>query len=206
MVASAQIGCMIGSILSGYTSRRIGRKKSLLIAAILFVVSALGSAFPYSVIELVAYRVIGGVGVGLASAFAPMYIAELAPKGVRGKLVSINQLSILLWFVVVFFVNYSIQDPVELISNEHKSWRWMFGSECISAVLSFVLVLSISKSPRWLMLNGWEDEAQYGLNKIDSDHAESEIRKIKETFNNKEKLDVLDDYKNATLKLSECVA
>lgn len=182
VVASALIGCMVGSLLSGYTSKKFGRKNSLLLAGILFFISALGSALPDVAAELVIYRLIGGVGVGLASAVAPVYIAELAPAQMRGKLVSVNQLAIVMGFVVVFFVNYGIQDPVDVAWNEANGWRWMFGSECIPAGLFFLLALFVPKSPRWLMLKEREEEARGILNKVDPLNAEEEIADIKSSL------------------------
>ncbi|MBV6646904.1 MAG: sugar porter family MFS transporter, partial [Cyclobacteriaceae bacterium] len=187
VVASALIGCMVGSALSGYTTRSFGRKRSLLLAGVLFFISALGSALPETVTQLVVFRLIGGIGVGLASAVAPMYIAELAPPHMRGKLVSINQLAIVMGFVVVFFVNYGIQDPVNVSWNETIGWRWMFGSECIPAGLFVIFALFVPMSPRWLMLKGREEEARRVLQKIDPENAEEEIEEIRETLNNGEK-------------------
>ncbi|WP_020533916.1 sugar porter family MFS transporter [Flexithrix dorotheae] len=187
VVASALIGCMVGSIASGYTSKTYGRKNSLLIAGILFFISALGSAIAGSATELVIYRLIGGVGVGLASAVAPVYIAELAPATMRGKLVSINQLAIVLGFVVVFFVNYFIQDPVDVSWNEQTGWRWMFGSECLPAALFFLLALFVPRSPRWLMLKGKEAEARKIVNRIDPLNVDIELEEIKNSLKNVQK-------------------
>lgn len=187
VVASALIGCMAGSLLSGYTSKTFGRKYSLLLAGVLFFISALGSALPDSATELVIFRLVGGIGVGLASAVAPVYIAELAPAHMRGKLVSINQLAIVMGFVVVFFVNYGIQDIIDVAWNQTTGWRWMFGTECIPAGLFFILALFVPKSPRWLMLKGREEEARAILNKIDPTNAEEEITEIKDSLKDAKK-------------------
>jgi MFS transporter, SP family, xylose:H+ symportor len=185
VVASALIGCMVGSLGSGLTSKSLGRKKSLMLAGILFFISALGSALPDSVTELVIYRIIGGVGVGLASAVAPMYIAEIAPANMRGKLVSINQMAIVLGFVVVFFVNYFIQDPIDNAWNVSTGWRYMFGSECIPAGLFFLLLFFVPRSPRWLMLKGKEEEALHVLTKVGGEEeAKREMVEIKASLSN----------------------
>lgn len=183
VVASALLGCMIGSLGSGITSKSLGRKKSLMLAGILFFISALGSALPESVTELVIYRIIGGIGVGLASAVAPVYIAEIAPAHMRGKLVSINQMAIVLGFVVVFFVNFFIQDPINPQWNVDTGWRYMFGSECIPAGLFFILLFFVPRSPRWLMLKGMETEAMEVLTKVGGEEeAKREMVEIKESL------------------------
>lgn len=184
VVSSALLGCMAGSFGSGLLSKKYGRKVSLLIAAVLFFVSALGSALPSSTIELVVYRLIGGIGVGLASAVAPMYIAEVAPARMRGKLVSINQLAIVLGFVVVFFVNYFIKDPIDTTWNTNIGWRYMFGSECIPAALFFLLLLLVPRSPRWLAMKGRKDEALKVLTRINGEErAIEELKEIEVTMN-----------------------
>ena len=171
-VASALIGCIIGGALGGYCSNRFGRRDSLKIAAVLFFISGVGSAWPELgftsinpdntvpvylagyVPEFVIYRIIGGIGVGLASMLSPMYIAELAPAHIRGKLVSFNQFAIIFGMLVVYFVNYFIAlngDEAWLTST---GWRLMFLSEVIPAALLFLLVLGVPESPRWLIMKG----------------------------------------------------
>src|SRR5574344_2056322 len=146
-VSSALIGCIIGGALSGILSKRFGRKRSLMLASVLFFISALGSGYPESFIfpfgetsmELLwlfnFYRIIGGIGVGLASAVCPMYIGEIAPADIRGRLVSINQFAIIFGMLVVYFVNWGIAkgQPLEWINE--IGWRWMFASEAIPAFL-----------------------------------------------------------------------
>lgn len=183
VVSSALLGCMLGSTVSGVLSKRFGRKKSMLFAAILFFISAMGSAFPESVTELVIYRLLGGIGVGLASAIAPVYIAEIAPSNMRGKLVSINQLAIVMGFVVVFFVNYFIKDPVNLDWNLNTGWRYMFGSECIPALLFFLLLLIVPYSPRWLVMKNRNEEALSIITKVNgAERAAEEMIEIKDSL------------------------
>lgn len=204
VVSSALIGCMIGSFGSGVMAKKYGRKKSLILAAVLLLVSAIGSALPeiapeflasifsfglpVGATKLVIFRLIGGIGVGLASAIAPIYIAELAPSAVRGKLVSINQLAIVLGFVVVFFVNYFIKDTGASQWNTNTAWRYMFGSECIPAVIFLFLLLTVPFSPRWLMMQGKKEKALMILTKINTpERAKEELAEIQETLDEGDK-------------------
>ncbi len=139
-VSSALIGCIIGGAISGFLSNRLGRKKSLLLAAILFFISALGSGFPETLFFKQGeasmgllwvfnfYRIIGGVGVGLASAVCPMYIGEIAPASIRGRLVSFNQFAIIFGMLVVYFVNWGIANGQAIEWINAIGWRYMFAS------------------------------------------------------------------------------
>jgi len=179
LVSSALIGCVIGGIFGGLISKKLGRKKGLILAAILFLVSALGSAMPemflnpigeldhtFSTIFIV-YRIIGGIGVGLASMLSPLYIAEIAPAKSRGKLVSFNQLAIVGGFMVVYFVNYFISrgGGSDAWLNE-IGWRWMFASEVIPAGLFLALLLFVPDTPRSLMLKNKPEAALDVLTKV----------------------------------------
>ncbi|HBK93706.1 MAG TPA: D-xylose transporter XylE, partial [Porphyromonadaceae bacterium] len=146
-VSSALIGCIIGGVISGVFSNRFGRRKTLLIAAVLFFVSALGSGFPEFIffskghpsigllLTFNFYRIIGGVGVGLASAVSPMYISEIAPADIRGRLVSFNQFAIIFGMLVVYFVNWGIAFGQSIDWINDVGWRYMFASEAIPAAL-----------------------------------------------------------------------
>ena len=188
LVSSALIGCIIGGIFGGVVSKKIGRKKGLVLAAILFLISALGSAMPemfigtlgeldhtYSSIFIV-YRIIGGIGVGLASMLSPLYIAEIAPAKSRGKLVSFNQLAIVGGFMVVYFVNYFISKTggSDAWLNE-IGWRWMFASEVIPAGLFLGLLFFVPDTPRSLMLRNKPEEALYGLVKVNGEEEGNRI-------------------------------
>ncbi len=185
--SSALIGCVIGGILSGVLANRFGRRNSLMIASCLFFLSALGSFNPeflffeygkptYSLlVAFNLYRILGGIGVGLASAICPMYIAELAPAKIRGTLVSCNQFAIIFGMLVVYFVNYMIKGglPESGMINESVSqammeigWRRMFLSESIPAGLFGLLLLTVPKTPRFLMMTGREDAARQVLTRI----------------------------------------
>ena len=147
-IASALVGCIIGGSLGGYIGQSIGRKRGLMLAALLFLISALGSAMPEklnfigleTISSFIFYRVLGGIGVGLASMLSPMYIAEIAPANIRGKLVSWNQFAIIFGMVVVYFVNYFIARGQAPEWINATGWRWMFGSETIPAALFFLLL------------------------------------------------------------------
>jgi len=190
--ASALIGCIIGSGISGLMASRWGRKKSLVFAGLMFFVSALGSMCPEflffehgvpSLGLLVAfnvYRVIGGVGVGLASAVCPMYIAEVAPSDIRGKLVSWNQFAIIFGQLVVYFVNFIILgnnvnpviEAMRIINADEAAWtittgwRYMFGSEAVPAGLFALLICLVPETPRYLVMRGLDDRALAVLQKI----------------------------------------
>lgn len=188
--ASALIGCIIGSALSGLFAGRFGRKKSLFFAGICFFLSAAGSYCPEflffekgvpSASLLVAfnlYRILGGVGVGMASAICPMYIAEISPAGKRGALVSWNQFAIIFGQLVVYFVNFLIMRHF----SDMISWRLMFGSECIPALIFTVLILLVPETPRYLAMTGKEDKALAILSRINGSTVAREIlAQIKET-------------------------
>jgi SP family xylose:H+ symportor-like MFS transporter len=210
--SSALLGCIIGSALSGFFASFFGRKKSLAIAGVFFFLSALGSYYPeFLLFEhgtptaslLVAfniYRIIGGVGVGLASAICPMYIAEVAPSNMRGTLVSWNQFAIIFGQLVVYFVNFLIlgehtQPIIEKISETiyqvssqsdqwtiQTGWRYMFGSEAFVAGIFTILVCLVPESPRYLALIGKDEKALGVLSHINGyDKAREILKQIKET-------------------------
>lgn len=204
--SSALIGCVIGGAVSGYFASLLGRRNSLRLAAVLFFLSALGSYYPeFLFLEygkanmslLLAfnlYRIIGGIGVGLASAICPMYIAEIAPSEIRGTLVSCNQFAIIFGMLVVYFVNYLIlgdhTNPIVLkdaatglysLSPEsdmwtvQKGWRYMFGSEAIPAAVFGLLLFTVPKTPRYLVMTGQHQVALSILEKINGVNKAREI-------------------------------
>ena len=214
--SSALLGCIIGSALSGFFASRFGRKLSLLIAGIMFFLSALGSYYPeflifpygepsYSLLlAFNFYRVIGGVGVGLASAICPMYIAEIAPSSIRGTLVSWNQFAIIFGQLVVYFVNFlilgdhlnpvvEIVDGVNRIMNPEDAawsietgWRLMFVSEAVPAGLFTLLVLFVPETPRYLAMTGRDEKALFVLSRINGLSQGKEIlQEIKATAHEK---------------------
>ncbi|WP_370479222.1 D-xylose transporter XylE [Tamlana flava] len=196
IVASALIGCIVGGLIGGIVSKKLGRKNGLILAAILFLVSALGSAMPEMIIApigeldhtfstiFIIYRIIGGIGVGLASMLSPLYIAEIAPAESRGKLVSFNQLAIVGGFMVVYFVNYFIARGGG--SDEWLNavgWRWMFASEIVPAGLFLFLLFFVPDTPRSLMLRSKPEQALEILSKVNGkERALSIVEEIKATM------------------------
>lgn len=186
--SSALVGCVVGAGVAGWLADRFGRKPGLLLAAALFLVSAIGSAIPETFTVFIIFRILGGVGVGVASMLAPMYIAEIAPAHLRGRLVSLNQLAIVFGILVVYFVNYGIASMGGPEWNAEVGWRYMFGSETIPAALFFVLMLFAPRSPRWLMLVGKETQARDVLTKIvNGEYAKIAIEEIKDSLHVKDK-------------------
>lgn len=192
VVSSALIGCFVGAIFAGFMTKKFGRKNSLIISALLFTLSAWGSGMPSilpeSITLLVIFRIIGGLGIGLASMSAPTYIAEIAPKDRRGVLVSFYQLAIVTGFFVVFLATYLIGDRFTPEENISEGWRWMFWSELIPCFLFLGLTFFIPYSPRWLVMVGREEEALAVLNRLhESDSAQREITEIKNSLQNEKK-------------------
>jgi|TARA_B110000977_G_scaffold80845_1_gene108171 SP family xylose:H+ symportor-like MFS transporter len=187
VVGSALLGCLVGAIVAGPLSIKFGRKHSLIVSAILFSISAYGSGLPSifseSVSLLVIFRIIGGLGIGIASMNAPMYIAEIAPSNIRGKMVTYYQLAIVVGFFVVFLVTYFIGDGLSEQENIAFGWKHMFWSELIPSCLFLILLFFVPKSPRWLALKGKDDEALVTLTKIHGlEQAKKEMVNIKESL------------------------
>ena len=187
VVGSALLGCFIGAIVAGPLSVKLGRKQSLIISAILFSLSAYGSGlpelFPQTVSTLVFFRILGGLGIGIASMNAPMYIAEIAPSNIRGKMVTYYQLAIVIGFFVVFLATYFIGNNLSEAQNIEYGWRRMFWSELIPSALFLGFLFLVPKSPRWLALKGKDEEALAVLNKIhDEEVAAKELEDIKKSL------------------------
>ncbi len=214
--SSALIGCIIGSAISGLFASNLGRKRTLMIAGVLFFISAYGSMEPETLLfergvpsyDLLlvfnVYRVIGGIGVGLASAVCPMYIGEISPYKIRGMLVSWNQFAIIFGQLVVYFVNFMIlgdHEMPEIVSIGQgvnavlphsdqwtitTGWRYMFGSEMIPAALFTILICFVPESPRYLVSVGKFDDAQHVLSRINGmRQAHVILEEIKETMHTK---------------------
>ncbi len=178
VVSSALIGCVIGGLSGGLISKKLGRRNGLLLAAALFLLSAIGSSMPELFIEplgegdhtfiyiFIAYRIIGGIGVGLASMLSPLYISEIAPAKIRGRLVSMNQFAIIFGMLIVYFVNYYIASQGDDTWLNTVGWRYMFASETIPATLFMLLLFFVPDTPRSLMLKGKEEKAFEVLTKV----------------------------------------
>jgi SP family xylose:H+ symportor-like MFS transporter len=167
-ISSALVGCLIGAFFSDFLSDRFGRKITMLITAILFILNSIGTALPFSFSMFVLFRIIGGIGVGIASMVVPMYIAEIAPPKRRGALVGNYQLAIVIGIVVVYFVNYLIALQGDHNWNLNIGWRWMFGSEIVPSILFFIFIFFIPESPRWLIKQGETTKAIAVLQKINT--------------------------------------
>jgi len=218
--SSALVGCVIGVAVAGLLSDRFGRRKTLILAAVFFLISAVGTAIPHEIsrpleplaeavrswgaagewvaeyvlspIGMFAFmRLIGGLAVGAASMTSPMYIAEISPARIRGRMVSVNQFAIVTGMLVVYFVNYFIalygQAADRSMSvtvategwNVLYGWRWMFGSESLPALVLLVLLFFVPESPRWLTGKGYVDKARHILTRVDGpDHAAREMAEI----------------------------
>lgn len=167
--SSALVGCIAGAAGAGALSDRFGRKKMLVVAAILFAVSGIGCALPRTISEFNLFRIIGGVGVGFASMLSPLYIAEVAPARMRGRLVSVNQFAIVTGMLVVYFVNYFIALQGDEAWNVEAGWRWMLGSESLPALVFLAGLLVVPESPRWLLKQNRRDEAFRILSRVDGE-------------------------------------
>jgi sugar porter (SP) family MFS transporter len=176
----ALIGCIGGASIAGWMSDRYGRRSVLILSGMLFTVSAIGSAFPRSLTEFVIARIVGGVGVGIASMLSPLYIAEVAPARLRGRLVTLNQFTIVFGMLVVYFVNAMVASMGDEAWNIAIGWRWMFGSETLPAILFMVLLLFVPESPRWLTKQGMPDRAMEILTRVGgAENARASMEEIK---------------------------
>ncbi len=167
-MSSALIGCVGGAGLSGWFGERFGRKGSLMLAAVLFVGSALGTGAVGSFPAFMGFRIAGGFGIGIASAISPVYISEVSPAAYRGRLVTLNQLNIVVGILAAQIINYLIAQPVPEGATEQfireswngqMGWRWMFWAEAAPASLFFLLLFFIPESPRWLIKTGRREKA-----------------------------------------------
>ncbi len=174
-MSSALVGCVFGTIISGFLAGRFGRKKLLILASILFLISAAGTGGSNYFSTFIAYRVLGGMGIGLASNLSPVYIAEVAPASMRGRFVAMNQLTIVIGILLAQIVNWIIAEPVpdaasgEFILNSwngQTGWRYMFWAEAAPASLFFLCMWFVPESPRWLIKGGKSKKARSILSRI----------------------------------------
>jgi len=191
-MSCALIGCLLGAITSGAFSDRFGRKKLLIFSAFLFTLSAIGTGSSNLFTPFIFYRILGGIGIGLASNLSPMYIAEISPAAMRGKFVSLNQLTIVIGILLAQIVNWQIAEPVapdatdaQIMAswNGQMAWRWMFWAETIPAGLFFFLMFFVPESPRWLAKNGNKNKVLTILGRIGGkEYAQNEYSSIRETL------------------------
>jgi SP family arabinose:H+ symporter-like MFS transporter len=178
-VSSLLVGCIFGVIVSGKPADVLGRRKTLIIGSLLFLISALGSALSSQLYVFIIFRFIGGIAVGTASMLSPMYISEISPAEKRGSLVSLNQLAIVIGILVAFFSNYLLS------STGDNNWRWMLAVMGLPALLFFVTLLFIPESPRWLIQKGRDKEAYKILERINgTESADIEMGAVKFSITN----------------------
>ena len=196
-ISCALLGCILGAFIAGPVSTKWGRKPTLMFAAVLFFVGSLGSAIPEigfgpiggmgpaALTPFIIYRIIGGIGVGIASMISPLYIAEIAPPKIRGTLVTFQQIAIVGGMLVVYFVNWAIAiqghgDDSWVLS---VGWRWMLASEVVPALIFFVLMLYVPDTPRWYVMRGKDDAALKVLTKLtDATEAKKTLKEIEQTL------------------------
>ena len=174
--ACALLGCALGAAMAGMLSDRFGRKGMLVVSAFLFLISALGTALPQTFAQFIFFRIIGGLGIGAASMTSPMYIAEITPARIRGRMVSLNQFAVVTGMVVVYFVNYFIAEYGAALDraggladgswNAAYGWRWMFGSGILPSGIFLVLLFFVPESPRWLVKQNRDAEALAILSRV----------------------------------------
>lgn len=179
-VASALIGTIVGALSAGKPADLLGRRATLVWIAVLYFISALGSAVAWDWYSLLVFRFLGGLGVGGASVVAPMYIAEISPARFRGRLVAVTQFNIVLGILLAFFSNYIIT----LFDLGALEWRWMFGVEAFPAAAFFALLFLTPRSPRWLVARERLDEAARVLDRLGTDTGtvEEEIEEIRKSL------------------------
>ena len=186
-ISSALLGCVIGSAVAGGVSTRFGRKGGLILAALMFLVGSIGSAVPElglgvigqmgpaALTPFIIYRILGGMGVGIASMISPLYIAEIAPSEIRGRLVSFNQLAIVIGILLVYFVNWFIQSRGTQAWYDATAWRLMFASEAVPALLFLGLLAFVPDTPRWFVMRGRTEEALAELTRVNGPEAARSI-------------------------------
>jgi SP family xylose:H+ symportor-like MFS transporter len=180
-ISCALLGCVIGASIAGPLSQRIGRRGGLLVAAVLFLVSAIGSAYPEigfgpiggmgpsALTPFIFYRILGGIGVGTASMLSPLYIAEIAPPSQRGRLVTYQQIAIVGGMVIVYFVNWAIAEQGDDTWVLQTGWRYMLLSGAIPAALFLLLLLAVPETPRWLVMKGHKEKAHSVLLRLSNE-------------------------------------
>jgi len=193
-MSCALIGCLLGALASGCLSDKFGRKRLLILSASLFAISSLGTATAHSFAHFVLWRILGGIAIGLASNLSPMYIAEVSPAQARGRLVSINQLTIVIGILLAQIINWMIARPVapdatalDILNswNGQTGWRWMFGVTAIPSLLFLAGMYAVPESPRWLARRGKLPEARAILARIGGDkYADRAIADIESTLAN----------------------
>lgn len=186
VMGSAILGCLVGVMVSGSLSDKYGRKPLMVVSSLIFIIAAVGTGICNDLSWFIVYRVLGGIGIGIASNLSPMYIAEVSPANVRGKFVSVNQLTIVIGILSAQIVNWLIAEPVvpgeDILAswNGQMGWRWMFWAGGVPAILFFILLFVLPESPRWLSTRNEFTKSEKILNRIGGEaYANSEITVLK---------------------------
>jgi SP family sugar porter-like MFS transporter len=186
VMGSAILGCLIGVTVSGSLSDRYGRKPLMIIASLVFIVAAIGTGISDTLPWFIAYRILGGIGIGIASNLSPMYIAEVSPANVRGKFVSLNQLTVVIGILSAQLVNWLIAEPInpgeDILNswNGQMGWRWMFWAGGVPAILIFTMIFIVPESPKWLGTQLKFDKSEKILTRIGGiEYAQSEVSSLR---------------------------
>lgn len=186
VMGSAILGCLIGVMVSGSLSDRYGRKPLMIIASLVFIVAAIGTGISDTLPWFIAYRILGGIGIGIASNLSPMYIAEVSPANVRGKFVSLNQLTVVIGILSAQLVNWLIAEPInpgeDILNswNGQMGWRWMFWAGGVPAILFFTMIFIVPESPKWLGTQLKFDKSEKILTRIGGiEYAQSEVSSLR---------------------------
>ncbi|MED1205437.1 sugar porter family MFS transporter [Heyndrickxia acidicola] len=183
VVSCLMIGAIIGAAFAGFLSDRLGRKKMLIAAGLLFTIGSISSAVASNITIFVTARIIGGIGIGVSSTLVPLYIAEIAPSKHRGRLVSLNQLAVVIGISAIYFVNRAIVNAGSQTWDINYSWRWMFGCGLIPGILFVILLFLVPESPRWLHKKGLEKKSFTILEKINgTQQAKKELEDMKKSI------------------------
>lgn len=175
VISSAGYGCFLGAISAGYLTSALSRKYTLILAAVLYIISAIGSGVADSLTVLVSYRIILGLSIGMIAMTSPMYIAEISPSNIRGKMITYHQLAMVIGFILPFMVSFLINTgDISHSDRVAHGWRLMFWTEIVPAVIFFVLLFYVPHSPRWLILKGRNQHAKTVLNQLAEDKSEAE--------------------------------
>jgi SP family sugar:H+ symporter-like MFS transporter len=204
-VASVLLGCAVGALLAGPISDRFGRKPIMIITAVIFAISALGSGISSSSAEFIFYRLIGGLGIGAASVLAPAYIAEVAPAALRGRLATLQQLAIVLGLFAAFLSNFLIASVAggaeAILMLDIAAWRWMFWVELLPAALFLVGVIFIPESPRYLVAQGKIEEARAIFKRIATGVENEQIEEVKKSLQGDTKPNIMDLFIDGKKKI-----